>query len=167
MRMEDHSRDQRVKAVAALLVTSDSRTIETDETGRAAVRLLREAGHRVSVHLIVPNDTDLIHEAYMGFLSDPDVQVIITSGGTGISSMDKTVDAVSATFEKLIPGFGELFRRLSFDEIGHAGMFSRATAGAAQGKLVFCLPGSKGAMRMALEKIILPSIGHMLWELNR
>jgi len=165
--MEDHSRDQKVEASVALMVTSDTRTIETDETGRTAVHLLKEAGHKVSVHLIVPDNTGMIHETYMGFLGDPDVQVIVTSGGTGISSLDKTVDAVSATFEKPIPGFGELFRRLSFDEIGNAGMFSRATAGSAQGKLVFCLPGSKGAMRMALEKIILPSLGHMLWELNR
>ena len=109
----------------------------------------------------------MIHEAYRGFLSDPDIQVIITSGGTGISSKDKTVSAVSATFDKSIQGFGELFRRLSFEEIGHAAFYSRATAGSAQGKLIFCLPGSKGAMRMALEKIILPSLGHLLWELNR
>ena len=121
----------------------------------------------MSAHVIVPNDAGMIHEAYTGFLSDPEVQVIITSGGTGISSRDKTVGTVSATFEKPIPGFGELFRRLSFDEIGHAAMFSRATAGVAQGKLVFCLPGSRGAMRTALEKIILSSLGHMLWELGR
>ena len=167
MNLDEHRRDQKVEAVVALMVTSDSRTIETDETGKTAVRLLEEAGHRVSAHVIVPNDAGMIHEAYTGFLGDPEVQVIITSGGTGISSRDKTVSVVSATFEKPIPGFGELFRRLSFDEIGNAAMFSRATAGAAQGKLVFCLPGSRGAMETALEKIILPSLGHMLWELNR
>ena len=167
MNLDEHRRDQKVEAVVALMVTSDSRTIETDETGKTAVHLLEEAGHRVSAHVIVPNDAGMIHEAYMGFLGDPEVQVIITSGGTGISSRDKTVGTVSATFEKPIPGFGELFRRLSFDEIGHAAMFSRATAGAAQGKLVFCLPGSRGAMETALEKIILPSLGHMLWELSR
>ena len=165
--MDEHRRDQKAKAVVALMVTSDSRTIETDETGKTAVRLLKAAGHRVFAHVIVPNDTGMIYEAYTGFLGDPEVQVIITSGGTGISSRDKTVSAVSATFEKPIPGFGEVFRRLSFDEIGHAAMFSRATAGTAQGKLVFCLPGSKGAMKTALEKIILPSLGHMLWELSR
>jgi molybdenum cofactor biosynthesis protein B len=165
--MEEHRRDQKVKATVALMVTSDSRTLETDETGKTAIRLIEEAGHRVATHVIVPNDTGKIHEAYTGFLGDPGVQVIITSGGTGISSKDKTITTVSPTFENPIPGFGELFRRLSFDEIGHAAMFSRATAGAAQGKLVFCLPGSRGAMATALEKIILPSLGHMLWELNR
>jgi molybdenum cofactor biosynthesis protein B len=167
MNLDEHRRDQKVEAAVALMVTSDSRTIETDETGKTAVRMLEAAGHRVSTHVIVPNETGSINEAYNGFLGDPEVQVIITSGGTGISSRDKTVGAVSATFEKPIPGFGEVFRRLSFDEIGHAAMFSRATAGTAQGKLVFCLPGSRGAMVTALEKIILPSLGHMLWELNR
>jgi molybdenum cofactor biosynthesis protein B len=165
--MDEHRRDQKVEASIALMVTSDSRTLENDVTGKTAIRLLEEAGHRVVAHVIVPNDTGRIHEAYTGFLGDPGVQVIITSGGTGISSRDKTVSVVSPTFEKPIPGFGELFRRLSFDEIGHAGMFSRATAGAARGKLVFCLPGSRGAMATALEKIILLSLGHMLWEMNR
>ena len=167
MKLDEHRRDQKIEATIALMVTSDSRTIETDETGKTAVRLLEAAGHRVSTHVIIPNETGRIHEAYMEFLGDPEIQVIITSGGTGISSRDKTVGAVSATFEKPIPGFGEVFRRLSFDEIGHAAMFSRATAGTVQGKLVFCLPGSRGAMAIALEKIILPSLGHMLWELSR
>lgn len=167
MNLDEHRRDQKAEAVVALMVTSDSRTIETDETGKTAVRLLEAAGHRVSAHVIVPNEAGRIHEAYKGFLGDPEIQVIITSGGTGISSRDMTVGVVSATFEKPLPGFGELFRRLSFDEIGHAAVFSRATAGAVQRKLVFCLPGSRGAMETALEKIILPSLGHMLWELNR
>ena len=165
--MDEHRRDQKAEAAVALMVTSDSRTIETDETGKTAVRLLEAAGHRVSAHVIVPNDAGMIHEAYSGFLVDPEVRVIITSGGTGISSRDKTVGVVSETFEKPIPGFGEVFRRISFDEIGHAAVFSRATAGAVQGKMVFCLPGSRGAMVTALERIILPSLGHMLWELNR
>lgn len=95
------------------------------------------------------------------------VQVIITSGGTGISSRDVTVDTISNLLEKELPGFGELFRRYSFAEIGEAAMFTRATAGVIQRKLVFCLPGSKGAMKTALKKIILPSIGHILWEVNR
>lgn len=167
MNLDEHRRDQKAEAVVALMVTSDSRTIETDETGKTAVRLLEAAGHRVSAHVIVPNEAGRIHEAYKEFLGDPEIQVIITSGGTGISSRDMTVGVVSATFEKPLPGFGELFRRLSFDEIGHAAVFSRATAGAVQRKLVFCLPGSRGAMETALEKIILPSLGHMLWELNR
>jgi molybdenum cofactor biosynthesis protein B len=93
--------------------------------------------------------------------------VIVTSGGTGISQRDKTVDTVKTFFEKELPGFGEQFRRLSNEEIGEPGLFSRATAGIVNRKIIFCLPGSKGATKTALNKIILPSIGHLIWELNR
>ena len=129
--------------------------------------LLKEAGHRVAAYVIVENDATMIGEAFKGFTNDEMIQVIITSGGTGISTKDKTVDAVSGLFDKELPGFGELFRRLSFEEIGEAAMFSRATAGVIGRKLVFCLPGSRGAMGTALKKIILPGLGHMLWEVNR
>lgn len=165
--MHEHRRDQKAEANIALMITSDSRTMENDETGKTALSLLSDAGHKVKAYILVENDAAKIEEAFKGFMGDDVIQVIITSGGTGISSKDKTVDTVSKLFYKEIPGFGELFRRLSFDEIGEAAMFSRATAGVAKGKLVFCLPGSQGAMKAALEKIILPGIGHMLWEVSR
>jgi len=164
---QEHRRDQEVNAVVALIITSDTRTPETDETGKRAIKILEGAGHSVAAYVIVKNDRGKIVEALEGFLADERIQVIITSGGTGIGVKDKTVDAVSGKFEKRIKGFGELFRRLSFDEIGIASMMSRATAGIARGKLIFCLPGSKGAMETALKDIILPAIGHMLWELSR
>jgi len=164
---QEHRRDQEVNAVVALIITSDTRTPETDETGKRAIKILEGAGHSVAAYVIVKNDRGKIVEALEGFLADERIQVIITSGGTGIGVKDKTVDAVSGKFEKRIEGFGELFRRLSFDEIGIASMMSRATAGIARGKLIFCLPGSKGAMETALKDIILPAIGHMLWELSR
>ena len=164
---QEHRRDQEVNAVVALIITSDTRTPETDETGKRAIEILEGAGHSVAAYVIVKNDRGKIGEALEGFLADERIQVIITSGGTGIGVKDKTVDAVSGKFEKRIKGFGELFRRLSFDEIGIASMMSRATAGIARGKLIFCLPGSKGAMETALKDIILPAIGHMLWELSR
>lgn len=164
---QEHRRDQESNAVVALMITSDTRTPETDETGKRAVELLEEAGHSIAAYVIVKNDVGKIGETLEGFLADEHIQVIVTSGGTGIGAKDKTVDAVSVKFEKRIEGFGELFRRLSFGEIGVASMMSRATAGVAQGKLVFCLPGSKGAMETALKDIILPAIGHMLWELSR
>ena len=165
--MHEHRRDQKAEAVVALMITSDTRTPENDETGKTAIQLLEGAGHHVAAYVIVENDTAKIEETFRGFTNDGRTQVIITSGGTGISSRDKTVDAVSGLLDKEIPGFGELFRRLSFDEIGEAAMFSRATAGIVGRKLVFCLPGSKGAMGTALKKIILPGLGHMLWEVNR
>lgn len=165
--IQEHRRDQAANAVVALMITSDTRTPDTDETGKRAVELLERAGHNISAYVIVKNDEEKIVKTLEGFLADGRIQVIVTSGGTGIGAKDKTVDAISGKFEKHIDGFGELFRRLSFDEIGVASMISRATAGIAQGKLVFCLPGSKGAMETALKEIILPAVGHMLWELSR
>ncbi len=165
--MQEHRRDQRAKAVCALLVTSDIRRPETDETGRAAIHLLEGAGHKVAAYEIVRNDTTQIQEALERFLDDERIQVVMTSGGTGISPKDKTVDTVSALLDRHLEGFGELFRRLSYDEIGEAAIISRATAGVARGKLVFCLPGSQNAMELGLRRIILPALGHMLWELSR
>ncbi len=165
--MHEHRRDQEVQARIALMITSDSRTPETDETGKTAIRLLEEAGHEIAAYTIVKNDAGKIGEAFEVFRDDEGVQVIITSGGTGIGVKDKTVDAVTGRFDRRLEGFGELFRRLSFDDIGIAAMISRATAGVSGGKIVFCLPGSRGAMEMALTEIIIPALGHMLWELNR
>lgn len=165
--MHEHRRDQKAEAAVALMITSDTRTPENDETGKTAMRLLEEEGHRVAAYVIVENDATKIGEAFKGFTNDEMIQVIITSGGTGISTKDKTVDAISGLFDKELSGFGELFRRLSFEEIGEAAMFSRATAGIIGRKLVFCLPGSRSAMGTALKKIILPGLGHMLWEVNR
>ena len=164
---QEHRRDQESNAVVALMITSDTRTPETDETGKRAIELLEGAGHSIAAYVIVKNDVGKIGETLEGFLTDECIQVIVTSGGTGIGEKDKTVDTISGKFEKRIEGFGELFRRFSFGEIGIASMMSRATAGVARGKLVFCLPGSKGAMETALEEIILPAIGHMMWELSR
>lgn len=162
-----HPRDQEVNASFALLVTSDSRTPETDETGKLAKKMLSEAGHSVSEYGIVPNDASKIKDWLMNVIENSETQIIITSGGTGIGSVDKTVDTARSLFEKELPGFGEHFRRLSYDEVGTAGLMSRSTAGVVNKKIIFCLPGSRGAMRTGLNEIILPGVGHMLWELNR
>lgn len=164
---DHHPRDQKVEAKFALLVTSDSRTPETDETGKLAKKILAEAGHTVSLYGIEPNDTDRIRIWLARAIADEETQIIITSGGTGIGSVDKTVDTARMLFEKELPGFGEHFRKLSYDEIGIPGLMSRSTSGVANKKMIFCLPGSRGAMRTALNEIILPGVGHMLWELNR
>ena len=165
--MHEHRRDQEMEAKVALMITSDTRTPENDETGKTAINLLKESDHKVVGYVIIKNKETKIKDAFKEFLKNEEVQVIITSGGTGISSKDKTVDVVTSFLEKELPGFGEFFRRYSFDEIGEATILSRATAGVIEGKLVFCLPGSKGAMKTALKKIILPSLSHMLWEVNR
>jgi molybdenum cofactor biosynthesis protein B len=165
--MQKHRRDQKAMASVAILVTSDTRTIETDESGMLAVKLLEKEGHKVVAHNIVKNDTESIHSMFNGYIEDTNIQVIITSGGTGVSLKDVTVDTIAACFDKKLEGFGEFFRRLSYEEIGISAVMSRAIAGISKGKLVFCLPGSKAAMITALQKIILPSLGHTLWELNR
>jgi molybdenum cofactor biosynthesis protein B len=164
---DHHPRDQIVSAKFALLVTSDSRTPDTDTTGQLAKKTLGEAGHEVSMYGIVPNDEAKIEDWLVNAIENEEVQIIITSGGTGIGSVDKTVDVSRTLFEKELPGFGEHFRKLSYDEVGIAGLMSRSTSGVVNRKMVFCLPGSGGAMRTALNEIILPGIGHMLWELNR
>jgi molybdenum cofactor biosynthesis protein B len=162
-----HPRDQKVSATFALLVTSDSRTPETDETGKLAKKLLAEAGHEVVEYGIVSNDSGKIKDWLAGVIQTSETQIIITSGGTGIGSVDKTVDTAKKLFEKELPGFGEYFRMLSYDEIGTPGLMSRSTAGVVNKKIIFCLPGSRGAMKTALNKIILPGIGHIIWEMNR
>ena len=164
---DHHPRDQKVSAKIALLVTSDSRTPETDETGKLAKKILGEAGYEVTLYCIMPNEEAKIKEWLIKAIENNEVQIIITSGGTGIGSVDKTVDTARSFFEKELPGFGEHFRRLSHEEIGIPGLMSRSTAGVVKKKLIFCLPGSRGAMRTALNEIILIGAGHMLWELNR
>ena len=161
-----HPRDQQIKADFALLITSDSRTLEDDHTGNLAVSMLEEAGHSVVKRAIVPNDVEKIKLWLLGAM-ESEASVIITSGGTGIGRVDVTVDIARSIFDKELPGFGEQFRRLSYEEVGVPGLMSRSTAGVVDKKLVFCLPGSRGAMKTALNEIILPGIGHMLWELSR
>lgn len=162
----NHPRDQQIEADFALLVTSDSRTLEDDHTGNLALSMLEEAGHNVVKRDIIPNDAEKIKQWLLEAI-DGDAPVIITSGGTGIGRVDVTVDVARSLFEKELSGFGEHFRRLSYDEVGVAGLMSRSTAGVAGKKIIFCLPGSRGAMKTALGEIILPGVGHMLWELNR
>ncbi|MBS7620173.1 MogA/MoaB family molybdenum cofactor biosynthesis protein [Candidatus Bathyarchaeota archaeon] len=165
--MEEHRRDQEEKAKVALLVTSDVRIPETDDSGKIAIQILEEAGHRVVAYMILKNDAEQIKEALRNLLTDKVINVIITSGGTGVSQKDVTVDAACSLMEKRVEGFGEFFRRLSHEQIGEAAILSRATAGVAAKKLIFCLPGSKNAISLGLRKAILPILGHMLWEVNR
>jgi len=165
--MSEHPTDKKTPTTFALIVTSDTRTEKEDETGRIAVGLIEGDGHRVVSHTIVPNNEEKIRAEVERMLLDDAVEVIVTSGGTGIGSKDRTVAAIAPLLEKEMPGFGELFRSLSYDEVGGAAIMSRATAGVANGKLIFSLPGSRNAVKVALSKIILPNVGHMQWEINR
>ena len=165
--MSEHDLHQTVKANFAIIIVSDTRDEKTDESGKIATELLISEGHEVSAFKIIRNNKNLIRSTVKEMLQDPKINVVVTSGGTGISRRDITVDTVSELLDKRIEGFGELFRRLSYEEVAEAAMISRAIAGAVNGKLVFCLPGSKNAVKLALSKLILPGIGHILWEANR
>ena len=165
--MSEHPTSKKTPTTFGLIVTSDTRTEHEDETGKIAIDLIEGDNHKVASHTLVPNNEEKIRAEVERLLYNDSVAVIVTSGGTGIGVKDRTVAAVTPLMEKEMPGFGELFRRISYEEVGGAAIMSRATAGVARGKLIFCLPGSRNAMKVALTKIILPNVGHMQWELNR
>ncbi len=150
-----------------VITVSDTRTEETDTSGRAIVDLLAGAGHTVLGRTIVKDDPLLVRSIVERQLANIDVQVVITTGGTGISSRDSTFEAVNALFEKRLDGFGELFRMLSFEQIGPAAMMSRASAGLAAGKIVVSLPGSEAAVRLAMDRLLLPELGHLVQQATK
>ena len=150
-----------------VLTVSDSRTADTDTSGRAIRNLLTSSGHEIVGHRIVPDEPPQVTAAVREQLADARVQVVITTGGTGITSRDGTFEAIDRLLEKRLDGFGELFRMLSFQEIGAAAMLSRATAGVAAQRAIFVLPGSEHAVRLALTRLILPELGHVLQQLSK
>jgi molybdenum cofactor biosynthesis protein B len=154
-------------ARVALLTVSDSRTAETDGSGRAARARLEAAGHHVVEYGILPDEPDRVRQRVLEWLSLDDRDVLILNGGTGISGRDRTFEAISGLLDKRLDGFGELFRMLSYREIGSAAMLSRALGGVARGKVVFSLPGSPAAVELALDRLIVPELGHLIAELRR
>ena len=150
-----------------VLTISDTRTAANDTSGIAITELLEGSGHDVSGRAIVRDDPEAIRSAIQEQLDGPTAQVIITTGGTGITSRDSTSEVVCNLFDKRLEGFGELFRMLSFQDIGPSAMLSRACAGTAQGKIIVSLPGSEKAVRLAMNKLLLPELGHLVRELSR
>ena len=151
----------------AVLIISDSRTEKTDESGRYLLDKLESNGHTVVDYALLKNDTESIKKKLEEYLEQEELQVIISSGGTGVSMRDVTVETVTPMLGKMLDGFGELFRTLSYMEIGTASIMSRAIAGVIGGKVIICVPGSLAAVKLAVEKIILPEIGHMVREATR
>jgi len=143
---------------AAVLTVSDSRTLETDTSGGTVVQRLEDAGHHIAARRIVPDELNVIREQLRTFIADPDIDVVITTGGTGVTPRDVTPEALAPLVTKPIPGFGELFRWLSFAEIGTSTIQSRAEAALCQTTYVFLLPGSTGAVRTAMDKILLSQL---------
>lgn len=165
MTVQDHKKDAPASVRCFVMTISDSRTEATDTSGDAIVELLESAGHQVAGRRIVKDDPAMVR----GALRSPQaaVDAIITTGGTGITIRDSTYEAISALLDKRLDGFGELFRMLSYEEIGAAAMLSRACAGTLGRTAVFSLPGSPNAVRLAMTKLILPELGHIVRELRR
>lgn len=150
----------------AIVTVSDTRTPQTDVSGQTIRDLVTAAGHVVVDYRIVKDEPDQVLQALEDFSAGP-ARIIIFNGGTGIGRRDRTYDVISKSLEKTLPGFGEIFRLLSFQEIGAAAMLTRATAGVYRDKVIFSTPGSPHAVRLAVEKLILPEIQHVAWELIR
>jgi len=150
-----------------ILTVSDTRTEATDASGRAIADLIAAAGHEVAGRAIVRDEPDAVRRTVERQLATGDAQVIITTGGTGITSRDSTYEAIAGMLNKRLDGFGELFRMLSFEQIGSAAMMSRACAGLAAGRIVIALPGSEAAVRLALERLIIPELGHLVEQASK
>ena len=150
-----------------VITVSDTRTEETDTGGRLLRTLLAEGGHQVLGHEIVPDEPAALRAAIERQLEADAPQAILTTGGTGISRRDGSYEVITGLLEKRLDGFGELFRALSFEEIGPAAMMSRAVAGAVRGKVVIALPGSWSAVQLGMTRLVLPELGHLVREVSR
>lgn len=150
-----------------ILTVSDTRTADTDTSGRAIRQMLENAGHHVAGASIVADNPDVVAETVKREVALPQTQAVIVTGGTGLTSRDTTYEAVVGLLEKRLDGFGELFRMLSYQEIGPAAMLSRATAGSVGRTAVFLLPGSEKAVRLAMDKLILPELGHIVQQVSK
>jgi molybdopterin adenylyltransferase len=151
----------------AVLTVSDTRTIETDHSGALIVELAEAAGHRVVAREIVPDEPDRMRPLLEAWRDGQTVRAVLVTGGTGISPRDQTFETVSGLLTRPLPGFGELFRMLSFAEIGAAAMLSRAVGGLMGPVVVMVMPGSKAAVRLAMERLILPELPHLIREASR
>jgi len=167
MSVTEHRTHAPASVRCAVITISDTRTEETDTSGRAVSDLLAAEGHTVMYRTIVRDDADRLSAVLEEALAREDVDVVLGTGGTGITTRDGTYEVVSALIEKRLDGFGELFRMLSYTEIGSAAMLSRACAGLARGKIIVAMPGSEAAVRLAMRKLLLPELGHMVREARR
>ena len=158
----EHHEQAPAAVVCAVVTVSDTRTLADDRSGAAIVELLEATGHRVAARTIVPDEPAILVAAVRELVSRADVAVILVTGGTGIAPRDQTPDTLARLFTKELPGYGELFRQLSFQEIGAAAMLSRACGGLIDRTVVLLMPGSTPAVRLAMERLIVPELGHLV-----
>lgn len=150
----------------AVLTISDTRTTETDQSGILIQDKLTAAGHQIVTYRILPDEPDQIREQVAAWLLNPEIQACLLNGGTGIAPRDTTYEAIAGLLTTPIPGFGELFRSLSYQEVGSRALASRAIAGVSHHTLVFAMPGSSNAVRLALEALILPELSHLVKQMT-
>ncbi len=168
MGAEEHrQRAGKGPVTVAIVTVSDTRTPDTDENRQYIEARMVELGHRVAAYRLIKDEPDQVAAVIEELCAMPGIQMVLFNGGTGISPRDTTYDVVSRYLEKTLPGFGELFRMISYQQVGAAAMFSRATAGVYKGTLVFSMPGSPNAVKTALENLIIPEINHLAWEIAR
>ncbi|ALC89674.1 molybdenum cofactor biosynthesis protein B [Bacillus sp. FJAT-18017] len=168
MSVSEHKTEAPNTVSCKIITVSDTRDKDTDKSGKLMISLLESSGHTIADYVIVKDEEEAIKAEVLNGASAPGIDVILTNGGTGIAKRDVTIETVSKLFEKEIAGFGELFRMLSYQEdIGSAAILSRAAAGVVNNRAVFSTPGSTGAVRLAMEKLILPEIGHVVRELKK
>ncbi|RDW20170.1 molybdenum cofactor biosynthesis protein [Oceanobacillus arenosus] len=167
MENDQHSNIEK-KVLCAVITVSDTRTDNTDKSGRLIIDLLKSDGHQVNEYIIVEDDSGKIRQTVEDVVQRADIEAVLISGGTGISQRDVTIESLQPLFDKTLPGFGELFRCLSYQfDIGSRSLLSRAIAGVANNRVVFSMPGSTGAVKLAMDKLILPELGHAVKEINK
>ena len=167
MSVHKHRESAPDRVRVAILTISDTRTPETDTGGDTADELLRGAGHEIAQRAIVRDEASSIRTKIVDLLARSDVDAVITTGGTGISARDTTYEVVEGMLEKRLDGFGEIFRMLSYEEIGAAAVLSRCVAGVVGTKFIASLPGSRNAVRLAVEKLLVPELAHVVFELRK
>lgn len=164
---DQHRSEAPASIGCAVITVSDTRTLQTDTGGQTVVDMLEGGGHHVVDRQITPDEPDRMRSLLSEYRERDDVDVVLMTGGTGLGSRDQTFETVSRLISKPLPGYGELFRMLSFEEIGAAAMLSRATGGLLGRTVLLTMPGSRAAVRLAMEKLILPELGHLVREARR
>jgi len=164
---DHHEQAGNAPVTVAIVTVSDSRTPETDKNKHYIEARMAELGHRVEAYHLIKDEPEQVNDVLESLTDISAIQIILFNGGTGISPRDTTYDVISRKLEKTLSGFGEIFRMISYEDIGSAAMLSRATAGVYKNTVVFSMPGSTNAVRTAMEKLIIPEINHLAWEIVR
>jgi molybdenum cofactor biosynthesis protein B len=164
---EHHLKSESLIARCAVITLSDTRNESTDKSGARIKEMLAEQKHAVAFYRVIPDDPALLDRLFAELLPREDVDAVLTNGGTGISERDQTIEVIERLLDQTLPGFGELFRTLSYEQIQSGAMLSRAVGGISRGKVIFAMPGSTKAVELAMSKLILPELKHLISELRK